>query len=164
VYYIRDQADFIESYYLQTIHEGGWKSFDGYLKSLGRHGFSWLPVYESLCVAFGAENVVLKSFEHDISQGQPAFLRSFLQSAIDENLNHFGDFEYRAARNPSIGDRGLELARGINPLLKTTMERKIFRRFMQENFSNRMYPRPVLFLDAALLQNSLMRRDSPFPC
>lgn len=149
VYYMRDQASFIESYYLQTIHEGSAIGFEDYMKKLGAYRFSWAPVYYALCDTFGVENVVLKHFETEIAKGQPEFLRGFLKSATAANLSSFGDFSYNPTRNPSIGDRGLELAKIINPHLVNTFERKLFRKVLQENFSNRDFPRPILLHEEA---------------
>lgn len=149
VYYIRSQAAFLESYYLQTVHEGAWHDFDTYMMGLGLHGFSWRPLYESLCDLFGAENVVLRSFDEDIAAGQAAYLERFLTAATAADLGPFGAFAYKPVRNPSIGDRGLELARGINPMLRSPAERKLMRKFLQEHFSNRDYPRPVLLSETA---------------
>lgn len=145
VYYIRNQAAFLESYFLQTIHEGAWHDFDSFLSGLGQHGFSWRPLYDALCETFGAENVVLRSFDEDIAAGQATYLERFLTSATTANPRAFGNFKYKPVRNPSVGDRGLELARGINPMLRNPAERKLFRKFLQQHFSNRDYPRPALF-------------------
>lgn len=144
VYYIRSQAAFLESYFLQTIHEGASHQFDKYLKDLGTQGFSWAPLYEALCTQFGAQNVVLRSFDQDIAAGQAAFLQRFMESATAADLSVFKGFAYGPVRNPSVGTRGLELASGINPLLRNATERKLFRKFLQDNFSNRDYPRPTL--------------------
>lgn len=149
VYYIRNQASFLESYYLQTVHEGAWHDFDSYMTGLGAHGFSWVPLYEALCDLFGAENVVLRSFDEDIAAGQAAYLERFLRAATAADLKPFGAFDYKPVRNPSVGDRGLDLARAINPLLRNPSERKLFRKFLQEHFSNRDYPRPALLSEAA---------------
>lgn len=144
VYYIRNQAAFLESYYLQTVHEGAWHDFDSYLTGLGQHGFSWEPLYQGLCALFGEQNVVLRSFEQDIAAGQAAFLQNFMTAFTSGDLSVFGKFDYAPVRNPSVGTRGLELARGINPMLRNPAERKLFRKFLQSHFSNRDYPRPQL--------------------
>lgn len=148
VYYIRNQADFLESYYLQTIHEGKWHSFEDFLKGINVESLSWLPLYHTLCETFGEEHVVIRSFENDISAGQSAFLENFLRAAAVPDLSSFGDFHYKPSRNLSISSRGLELAYGINPLLENNVERKLFRRFLQSNFSNKDHPRPVLLESA----------------
>jgi hypothetical protein len=144
IYYIRKQAAFLESYFLQTVHEGAWHDFDGYMKDLGTQGFSWAPLYDAFCRVFGSENVVLRSFDQDIAEGQAVFLQRFMESFTSADLSAFKGFEYGPVRNPSVGDRGLELASGINPLLQNANERKLFRKFLQEHFSNRDFPRPTL--------------------
>ena len=159
IYYIRDQASFIESYYLQTIHEGSWNDFDSFVSELGSHGYSWTPVYNALCDLFGLGNVVIRSFDQDMANGQASYLQKFLQSAGVTKLKPFGEFDYNPVRNPSIGDRGLDLARGINPILINTSERRLFRKFLQENFSNQQYPRPVLLSEAAKAEIRAVYRD-----
>ncbi|WPY97054.1 hypothetical protein T8T21_20650 (plasmid) [Limimaricola variabilis] len=143
IYYIRNQASFIESYYLQTIHQGKWHDFKEFMADVDLDRLSWVPLYETLCQLFGTENVVIRSFDADIAEGQSAYLRNFLSAATAADLTPFGDFDYNPVRNPSIGDRGLELARHINPVLQGP-ERKLFRRFLQDKFSNQDYPRPKL--------------------
>lgn len=159
VYYIRSQAAFLESYFLQTVHEGAWHDFDGYMKDLGSQGFSWAPLYEALCKTFGAESVVLRSFDQDIAAGQAVFLQRFVESFTTADLSVFKGFAYGPVRNPSVGDRGLELANGINPLLRNAAERKLFRKFLQENFSNRDFPRPAL-LSSQAREDMRLRYDA----
>ena len=146
IYYIRSAAAFMESYYLQTIHEGGYTPFRKWRKQTGTPSLSWGPVYDDLCSVFGAENVTIKSFDAEIAQGQSEFLRSFFASFMEpapqtEALNNY---EYPPVRNPSIGEKGLELALAVNPLLGTSTERKLMRKFLQTHFSNQTHPRAVL--------------------
>lgn len=146
VYYVRSAAAFMESYYLQTIHEGGHTPFRKWRKQTGSPSLSWAPVYDDLCSVFGAENVTIKSFDAEIAQGQSEFLRSFFASFMDPapKPEALGDFQYPPVRNPSIGEKGLELALAVNPLLGSSTERKLMRKFLQANFSNQTHPRAVL--------------------
>lgn len=144
IYYIRRQAWFLESYYLQTVHEGGMLPFRDWQKAMEPPSLSWKPVYESLCAAFGDSNVVLRSFEQEIALGQSAYLRRFFESFMPTDPAKWKDFEYEPVHNPSVGSKGLEIALAINRLSETTAERKLVRKFLQDNFSNRNYPRPLL--------------------
>ena len=144
IYYIRDQASFLESYYLQTIHEGKHHLFDDWVKPMLNNSLSWAPLYRGLCDALGKENVLLKDFRGQIRAGQASFLSDFFGSFMRVDAEKFGNFEYPALRNPSIGDLGLEFALKINPHLKSKKEQKLARNFLQQVFSNADYPRPVL--------------------
>ena len=144
VFYIRDQASFLESYYLQTIHEGKYHLFDDWVKPMLGGSLSWAPLYRGLCEALGKENVLLKDFGGQIRAGQANFLSDFFDSFMHVDAEKFQNFEYPALRNPSIGDLGLEFALKINPYLKSKQEQKLARNFLQQVFSNVDYPRPVL--------------------
>jgi hypothetical protein len=148
VYYIRSQADFLESYYLQTVHEGSTKEFDHWRRRSEPSSLSWRPVYETLCDVFGGKNVVLRSFEKDIAQGQASYLKNFFASFMPVNSASWGNFKYRKVHNPSVGDKGLAMALAINRFRETREERKAIRKFLQNHFSNRSYPRPVLLTDS----------------
>jgi hypothetical protein len=152
VYYIRSQANFLESYYLQTIHQGGTKKFANWRHKAEPSSLSWRPVYETLCDVFGEKNVVLRSFDKDIVEGQAAYLQKFFESFMPVNLAAWADFDYGPVRNPSVGDKGLAMALAINQFCETGTERKTVRKFLQEHFSNRDYPRPVLLADSEKLE------------
>jgi hypothetical protein len=152
VYYIRSQADFLESYYLQTVHEGSTKDFNRWRRKSEPPSLSWRPVYKTLCDVFGEKNVVLRSFEKDIAQGQASYLRNFFASFMPVNSASWENFKYRKVHNPSVGDKGLAMALAINGFRETSEERKAIRKFLQKHFSNRNYPRPVLLTDSEKLE------------
>lgn len=144
IYYIRDQAAFLESYYLQTIHQGDHHLFDDWVKSKLDGSLSWAPLYRGLCKALGKENVLLKNFGDQIRNGQSAYLSDFFGSFMQVDAGRFDNFEYPVLRNPSVGDLGLELALKINPHLKSKIARRNARDFLQQHFSNASFPRPTL--------------------
>lgn len=144
VIYLRPQADFVESYYLQSLHEGGTDTFDEWTKKLDLDSLSWKPVVESMHQAFGRERTIVKDFL-DIKQGQDEYLRRFF-SAIDVDPGM--SVSYAPVRNPSVGDKGMRMALAVNPHVRTSAQRKAVRVFLQKHFSNRHYPRPVLLSDA----------------
>lgn len=137
---IRPQSSFIPSYYLQHVHEGGFRLFHDWLADLELSGLSWGPVIAAAEREFGQERVVVVDFRR-IQEGQRAFLRAFFE-AIDPTLDL--DTDYRPLRNPSISAKGLQIALAANPFLSTREERQAFRKFLQSQFSNRDYPRPAL--------------------
>jgi hypothetical protein len=140
VFYLREQSAFLESYYLQHVHEGGSTPFSEWLAKIDLDRMSWRPAVEHLRVIFGPHRVALGRFE-EIKDGQDEFLRQFLLR-VDDRITL--EPTYDAHRNSSISARGLEIALRINPLLETHKERKIVRKFLQRHFSNRNQPRAVL--------------------
>ncbi len=140
IYYIRSQEEFLESYYLQTVHEGGTASFVEWMQAVNLERLSWSRVVDSLAAAFGPERVTLKDFA-ELRKGANAFLADFLHTC-DPSLNPTVSFKQK--RNISISQRGLEIAMAINPHLETVVERQTTRRFLQRNFNNTTSPRPVL--------------------
>ncbi len=141
VFYLRPQASFLESYYLQLLQQGEFFTFDTWLDRVDFDLLSWRPVVEMLWSTFGEDRVAIGDFE-EIRQGQEEFLRGFfrrINPAIDIHP------EYTAKRNLSISDKGMRIAMAANPFLRSTEERKSMRDFLQKHFSNAKYPRPVLF-------------------
>lgn len=144
VYYIRTQPAFIESYYLQTIHEGAYHTFADWFAPFNEADLSWRPVRDALVAAFGKENVILHSFEDEMARGQAAFLAGFFSSFSALGSAPPRRFDYAPLRNPSIGNLGLKIALAANPYLSTPSQRRKMRKFLQRQFSNRHYPRPQL--------------------
>ncbi|MCW2494835.1 MAG: hypothetical protein JWQ77_759 [Jatrophihabitans sp.] len=140
---IRPQADFLESYYLQTVHEGSSKTFDEWLRDVDLEALSWRPIVTLLGELFGTENTELIDFRL-IRDGQDAYLKHFL-SRLDARLDMH--VAYEDSHNRSISEKGLRMARAANPHLRSTDERRAMRRFLQTHFSNADYPRAVLLSD-----------------
>ena len=143
VYYLRSQEQFLESYYLQTVHQGGTATFADWYSKLDPSAVSWVPVIEAIVNAFGPDRLVLRDFE-EIRAGQNAFIEAFLRSC-DPRLSPTVD--YSALRNISISQRGLDLALAMNPLLESSKERHQVRVFLQRHFNNTTSPRPILLSD-----------------
>lgn len=131
-FYVRPMADFLESYYLQTVQEGAVHSFDEWYDATGGM-HAWTPVVEALEDAFGAERVFVGDFT-EISGGQNQFLRQFM---IRTGVPQPREVNYQPIRNASISARGLEMALDVNPFLNTEEERLLVRKFLQKHFSNR---------------------------
>lgn len=142
--YIRPQDEFVESYYLQRIHQGGQLSFTDWLDEVDLEAISWRPVVDSLVAQFGPARVEVVDFGL-IREGQNAFIADFLRR-VDPSLDITPD--YRPVRNPSISGKGLKIALAANKHLRSDWERKAMRKFLQRHFSNRTYPRPTLLSPA----------------
>jgi len=144
LWYIRSQESFLESYYLQLIHQAKHCLFDDWLDTINLENISWKPACDSIRKRFGKENVNIAPFE-EIHSGQAAFLRNFfLRAQLDVKI----DTNYKPMRNLSIGDKGLKIALAVNKFMITGKEKKLMRIFLQKHFSNRDYPRPLLLDDA----------------
>ena len=144
VVYIRPQADFVESYYLQSLHEGGTQTFAQWVDAMiDVEALSWRPLIDALEESLGPDRVVVKDFR-EIHHGQEEFLRRFFAAIdVDPRIS----LSYAPVRNPSISEKGMQMALAVNPLLSSPKQRKAVRVFLQKHFSNRRYPRPTLFSD-----------------
>lgn len=140
IYYIRNQAEFLESYYLQTIHEGSYAKFDDWVGGIDLNDLSWGPLVASLRRSFGSDRVAIADFAY-IAAGQNAFIESFLDLV---KPGHGIVPMYSAKRNLSISQQGLEIALAINPLLESASERKATRKFLQRHYNNSDSARPHL--------------------
>jgi hypothetical protein len=103
---IRPQAEFLESYYLQSIHEGRHQSFDKWLSKIDLEAVSWAPIVDKLVDTFGRDHVEIVDFR-SIKQGQQAYVRQFF-TRIDPRYSF--EIEYASMRNPSISEKGLRMA------------------------------------------------------
>jgi hypothetical protein len=139
---IRPQPDFVESYYLQTIHQGSHQPFSDWVKGIDLDRLSWRPMVDALHAAFGRDRVEVIDFRI-VRQGDQALVQHVL-NRVDPTLKvPLGDIQGR--NNRSVSARGLDMALTVNPHLRTHAERHCLRRFLQKNFSNVDSPRPVLF-------------------
>jgi hypothetical protein len=137
---IRPQPDFLESYYLQTVHQGRDEPFETWLSRIDLGALSWRPIVGAFEEVFGRHRVEVVDFRL-IKQGQEAYLRHLLQR-VDPDWNV--EIRYAEVRNRSISERGLQMALAANQYLSTGTERAALRGFLQTHFSNVDFPRPVL--------------------
>jgi hypothetical protein len=155
VYYVRPLEEFLESYFLQTVHQGRTHSFAEWFARFDPASLAWGPVIAALDETFGADRVSVGDFR-EIKQGQHQFLRNFIRRA---GLPEPPEVAYIPIRNPSVSDRGLRMALDINPLLKDPKERKAVRGFLQRNFNNRRETRARPMPES--VREQLRRSDEP---
>ena len=142
VFSIRRQADFLQSYYLQRIHQGDFLTFSQFIDEIDLGNISWRPLIECLHETFGKDNVIILDFDY-IKMGQNEYLKHFLNVTVGPEIKFNEEFDKIV--NPSISDRGLHMALRINPLLrKNTGETGLVRKFLQAHFSNQTETRPLL--------------------
>jgi hypothetical protein len=141
---IRPQSGFVESYYIQTVQQGGYETFPEWFGKLDLEQLSWRPVVDVLVSTFGSDAVEVIDF-NTIRNGALAYLRSFLDR-VDPDVQID---EAEAPRdNASLSDKGLRIALAANPHLTDKDERVAMRKFLQEHFPNTRFPRPVLLSEA----------------
>lgn len=140
VFYVRTMADFAESYYLQTVHEGGARRFDEWVAELDPTSWRWQPVVDVLDEVFGPARVLIGDF-NEIADGQESYLHRFLLRAGLTSVSP-SELRYRRVRNASVSARGLALALDVNPLLRKDREEPHeMRRFVQKYWSNLSFER-----------------------
>jgi hypothetical protein len=143
IWYVRPVDEFVESYYLQLIHQGEHISFDEWFDTIDPATLSWEPVATELRQVFGPRAVIV-GFE-EVRLGQTEFLRRFFER-VDPRLRL--PFAYERRHNRSISAKGLDLALAANPLLTAKREQHALRVFLQSHFSNVDYERPTLLSPA----------------
>lgn len=137
---LRRQDKYLESYYLQKIQGGASLSFDEYLDQIDLEAVSWKAVVDLAEQVFGRENITIYPFEH-IYDGEEAFLRRFVSCFADPDAFDYRDLNI--PKNRSYSEVALRLALVGNKLLQPD-ERKLLRKFLQDNFSNATHPRAKL--------------------
>jgi hypothetical protein len=141
---IRPQSEFLESYYLQTINQGGYDTFGQWLGRRDLEQLSWLPVLDAIRTGFAGKPVRVLDFRLLRDRGPQAYLDEFLGLCGTGTGIEISGPE---RDNASLSARGLQIALAINPLIEGKSEQTATRKFLQENFSNRSFPRPVLLSD-----------------
>jgi hypothetical protein len=141
---VRPQADFLESYYMQTINQGGHDTFEEWFARRNLAKLSWQPLIEMTKATFSPSAVEVMDFEVLRNNGPEAYLVEFMEIA---DPGRPIDITAPKGDNASLSARGLQIALAINPLLIDKSEQAVTRKFLQENFSNRNSPRPVLLTD-----------------
>jgi hypothetical protein len=146
IFYIRKQADYLESIYMQLIHLGRRLKFAQFMKRATPVDLSWLRAAEAMERALLPGRLHVRTYEQIWSMGQTDFYRDFLSLCGIGNVAEFDiDTEVAKGRpaNRSYGNLGLQIAQRVNPIL-SPKERKLLRRFLQENFSTETHPRAEL--------------------
>ena len=137
---IRRQSEFVESWYLQTVHMGSSQGFDAWLADVDLSALSWRPAVEAVLDLFGEEALEVVDFGI-VRQGQGAYLGRFLR-VLDPDFDDAVDPP--TPYNRSVSERGLRMALAANPHLESSEERRALRKLLQWHFSNADHPRPVL--------------------
>lgn len=150
VLYVRSQADYLESVYMQYIHLGRSLSFESYLGDEIPLFLSWLRVAEEVSEAIGEDNVILKPFETIKQVGSRDFYHDFLREVgVGDVERVFFEESLSTQRgaNRSYSALGMEIAKKVNPLLSKKEERDKLRSFLQSNFSTATHKKASFLSD-----------------
>jgi hypothetical protein len=149
VMYVRRQDRFVESMYLQNVHEGSAEPFAEWYAKLDIARFKWLRLVEQVESVVGRDRVAIRAFE-SIRDGAVPFCREFLRT-IDASLQlTLPEAEVErvsSTANRGLSDKALQVALRAFPVL-TVPERVVLRRFLQTKFSSVDYPKAQLLNDA----------------
>jgi hypothetical protein len=149
IFYVRKQADYLESIYMQYVHLGRRARFAQFMERAAPVDLSWLRAVEAMQRVLPPGRLHLRTFEQIRELGETGFYRDFLALCGVNEVEGFAVDENCARGRPanrSYGQLGMQIAQRVNPLL-SPKEKKVFRRFLQEHFSTATHPRAVL-LDA----------------
>lgn len=146
VLYVRAQASYLESLYLQMIHVGREQDFDAFIRAFDGK-LSWLRVAETVAEKVGRENLVVVPFESLRLSNATLFYQRFLESCgvsdVDDDFA-ISDAETRSrGANRSFSGVAVDMALRCYPLLGDK-DRVKFRRYLQENFSVATHPKAEL--------------------
>lgn len=150
---IRRQSEFLESYYLQSVHEGASRAFGDWLDTVDLNRLSWRPIVSSMVDLFGPEQVEIVDFGL-VKAGQGGYIGRFMR-VLDPDFDD--RFDPPKRYNRSVSEKGLRMALAANPFIEGAAERRRLRKFLQLRFSNVDYPRPDL-----LSADQAAEIDAPF--
>jgi hypothetical protein len=146
---VRSPDRYVESVYLQLVRVGSTMRFDEYLRPIQPHQLSWLDLARRIEAAAGVVPIV-RYFE-TIHAGARGYVRQFFD---DLALGISPIFPFRIdQQNRGYSDVAMRIALAANAELSAA-DRRLLRRFLEENFSNRTHPGPKL-LDSRTRQGWL---------
>jgi len=146
IFYIRDQATFLESFYIQSVQMGAAFSFDEWIAQIDLSRLSWQPIVEKIQSRFP---VCVKRFEDEFSHSQSTAVHHFLALAAPsvprEEINKI---VFEQPLNRSVNATGLAMLREINQMDLQPEQRTAMRLLLQKHLSNLEGNRPPLLSDA----------------
>lgn len=144
ILYVRRQDTFLESTYLQRIHVGKTFGFREYVAGSDIDSLNWHRLADRIAGVVGRDHLSVLPYE-SIRSGELSYLNTFLRYAGCRHSFEEGDLAPRKS-NRSYSALALEIARRTNDLL-TGEDARVFRRFLQQNFSNATHAPAELLSD-----------------
>jgi hypothetical protein len=146
IFYIRDQAPFLESFYIQTVQTGATFTFDEWIAQIDLSRLSWRPLIEDIQSHFP---VCVKRFEDEFSHSQStAFHRFLAVAAPSVPREEIDRIVFEEPVNRSLNATGLEMMIEVNKMDLQPEQRDALRRQLQKHLSNLTGERPSLLTDA----------------
>ncbi len=139
IYFVRSIPEIIESSFLQFLHEGKLISFEKYREKIELTEVSWMPVMQALLDVIGAERVTVRRYDDFLSDAHTTLLSFFDWFGISSSQL---DLELKRV-NPGFFQIGVDIAHAVLPLL-TEAQWPPFRKFIQANYCDTDFARPVL--------------------
>lgn len=149
ILYIRNQADYIESMFMQHVHLGHDRRLEDFIAKYLGFDLSWKRVLDDISSVVGRANVVAVPYESIKRVGATTFYQTFLsQLGISEisDLEIAPEESGTRSANRSYSQDAFEIASVINPLLDKD-GRNTLRKFLQQKYSTATHPRAVLISD-----------------
>ncbi len=140
VFAVRNQADFLESYYVQSVQAGGSKTFDAFLDRVDASQLTWTPVLELLRDRLDRSLTVVP-YEHLAARG-PTGVIDAMTSRLGVELR----VDKPPVHNVSFSERELLVALVLAPLLEVE-EREAVRRNLQKSQGTLRTGRPRLLTE-----------------
>jgi hypothetical protein len=142
IYYIRDQAPFLESFYIQSVQAGATCSFREWVSRIDLAQLSWRPIIDAIRSRFP---VCVKRFETEFANSQSEAFRRFLAVAVpavpQEEIN---TIIFEEPTNRSLNAVGLSMMKEINHMRLELKQRDALRAMLQRHTSNIGGERPSL--------------------
>ncbi len=139
--YIRDQAQYIESVYLQYFRETGRRgTFQDFFQTLDLDQFSWRRVVAPFTDRFGPDRVKIRSYDQDVREDilVPAFL---------SEIGYSGNLPFDRKRvNARFSEKAMEIYGKAYPHLDG-QDRFKLQHQLKACFPVGRYPAPVLLRD-----------------
>lgn len=124
IVYLRRQDLFVESLYTQSIHEGGYLSFDQFLNEFDFSDFDWYALLSSYTKVFERESIIVNVYDKKHLL-QKSIMQSFAESIGSNFLKNkvFKNTKYNVSYDRNI----LEIARISNPVLDVNQKKRLRR-------------------------------------
>lgn len=127
IVYLRRQDEFVESFYTQSIQEGGSRSFDDFLSGLPSTAYDWTELLEPYDRLFGLKSLRVRRYSSGRTAGPADVINDFGRLVGSAYLRTLRTAD---RVNPSYSRDALEFARVCNSTLSPSQRREL-RRMLQ---------------------------------
>jgi hypothetical protein len=142
IYYIRDQASFLESFYIQCVQVGATCSFREWVSKIDLSQLSWRPIIDAIRSRFP---VCVKRFETEFAHSQSEAFRRFLAVATPAvPQKEINKITFEDPINRSLSAVGLSMMKEVNNMSLPPKQRDALRAMLQRHMSNIGGERPSL--------------------